>query len=75
MTSTLRLNVVGSFGAPERDSVLTHLRHSSLLTVFCFRRGADNQVMSVLGKNCDLLQVITYLIYAIYSHSEWVANR
>ena len=25
-TSTLRLNIVGAFGEPERDSVITHLR-------------------------------------------------
>ena len=32
------------------------LRHSSLLTVFTFRRGADNEVMGVLGRHCHLLQ-------------------
>ena len=25
-TSTMRLNLVGAFGDPERDSVITHLR-------------------------------------------------
>ena len=40
-----------------KNQILSTLpRHSALLTVFTFRRGADNEVMRTLGKHCDRLQ-------------------
>ena len=56
-TSTLEINLYGQFGHHERESLKSHLRYSTILTVFSFRKGATDEMLQVLGTNCKMLQV------------------
>lgn len=57
-TGTLNINVTGLLVTSAEEALMTHLKYSSLLTVFSFRKGATNEMLVILGQCCPLLQEI-----------------
>ncbi len=56
-TATLVFKAFGIFNAMEKESILSHVRNSRALTVFSFRKGADDACLALVGRHCPLLQV------------------
>eukprot|EP00095_Tigriopus_kingsejongensis_P011154 maker-scaffold259_size234575-snap-gene-0.10 protein:Tk11154 transcript:maker-scaffold259_size234575-snap-gene-0.10-mRNA-1 annotation:"PREDICTED: uncharacterized protein LOC662936" len=57
-TGTLSIHLTGILSSPAEESLRTHLKYSALLTIFCCRKGATNEMLAMLGLHCPLLQEI-----------------
>ena len=54
----LVIRMFGELGSvTETECLITYISRSRFLTVFIHRRGADDELLKTLGRNCPALQV------------------